>query len=264
MKMLGFFNKKLFLKEELFPLVLSIITLTIVFGFDDGQDKLVLINWIKNFFIVFGLVIISFMFRILIVKYWAFRHDSEMRYKILNITRFGFKHWERFDKKIKEKSFLPSGIPIGIILAYTITLLSLGKWYFTAIGENDITINRNARAGRKHIDLATYEDAIIQLSAPFSNVFLVVLGTAIGAVFLIDVSMFIKMNLFLALFSMIPFSRLEGAKIFFGSRNLYVFGLAVIVLGFLFKNFGIVGAVLLSLIMAAVITGAYYFNWEND
>lgn len=250
--------QRLFNKKELFALGISVFILSLVFGFNDGAKSFILTNWIKNFVIIFLLVLVSFLFRELVIKYWAYRHDSKVDYRLWVVNRFGFKKWERFDR-----SGLKRGVPLGVIIAFIVTVLSNGLLYFCAVGENEVIVNKKARTGRKQIELNNYEDAIIQLSAVFANVFLMVLGMSVFSWFGFDTSMFIKINFFIAVFAMIPLSRLEGAKIFFGSRNLYVFALATIIMAFLLKGLGVIAGLALAVLIAAVIAGAYYFKWEN-
>lgn len=251
---------KIINKKEIGAIVLTVLVLGIVFGFDDNTKSFVFSYWIKNFLFVLGLVVISLLINILVVKYFAYRHDCISEYKIWTVKRFGFKRWERFDGTGTGKAL--KGIPFGIMLAFLFTLLTNGLLYFTAIGEHDITIKKTARTGRKHLELGGYEEAIIQLAGPLTHIALMILGMALGLAFKANIGMFVTINFFMALFLMLPFSSLAGAKIFFGSRNLYVFGLLVIILAYILKGAGFIGAIVLTLLLAALLTGAYYFLWE--
>lgn len=248
-------------KKEGIAFLVSVLILSFVFGFDDGSKTFVLQNWLRNFFIIVFMVAVSLLVHVLIIKYFAYRHQCGSEYRIWYITRFGFKKSERFDKTGTARAL--KGVPLGALLAVILAFLTNGLLYFTAIFDNEVSVNKTQRVGRKPSELTEYEEAIIQLSGPLANIALMVIGIAIGSLFKFDSGMFVTINFFIALFCMLPFSSLAGAKIFFGSRNLYVFGLMLIILSYILKDVGLIGAVILTMVLAVLLTGAYYFLWEN-
>lgn len=253
--------KNIFNSKEGIALLTSVLILGFVFGFDDGSKTFIFQDWLRNFFIVAFFVAFSLLAHVLAVKYFAYRHNCSSEYRIWYITRFGFRKWERFDRSPTGKAL--KGVPLGAFLAVILVFLTNGLLYFTAIFDNEITANKTHRVGRKYAELTEYEEAIIQLSGPLANIALMVLGIAAGSLFKLDFGMFVTINFFIALFCMLPFSSLAGAKIFFGSRNLYVFGLMLIILSYILKGIGLIGAIILTIVLAALLTGAYYFLWEN-
>lgn len=253
------FFKKLFTKQEGYAFLICVLMISFGFGFDDGATTFVLLNWIKNFFMVILLVAVSLFFHIFLQKYFAYRHDCTLEFKLWFIKRFGFRKWQRADRENPNAR----GIPMGLMLSFFFTIMSNGKLPFTAVGISDVTVNRTARSGRKTIDLGNYEEALIQIAGPMANIALLIIGLYLGKLFGFDASKFVMINFFMALFCMLPFSSLEGAKIFFGSRNLYVFGLIMIILAFVLKGTGIFGATILTILLSFLLTGAYYYKWEN-
>ena len=248
-------------KNEIYAFLISVFILSFGFGFDDGAKTFVFQNWLNNFFMVVFLVAISLLFFILVQKYFAYRHSANLEYKLWFVTRFGFKKNQNVGKDSSGRTL--KGIPLGLILSLFFTIMSSGKLPFTAVGISDVTVNRAARTGRKHIDLANYEEALIQLAGPLTNVGLIIIGVFVGNLFAVDVTKFAMINFLMAIFAMLPFSALPGAKIFFGSRSLYVFGILMIFLSFILKGAGAIGAIILAVLLALLLTGAYNYRWEN-
>ena len=95
------------------------------------------------------------------------------------------------------------------------------------------------------------------------NIVLVAICSILGNLSLgYDFSDFINVNIWIVVFNMIPIPPLDGGKIFFRSRTLYVFGVGFIVLSFLLRSLGLLGSLGLSAILAFVIMAIYYYRSE--
>src|SRR3989344_4900747 len=141
-----------------------------------------------------------------------------------------YKIWQMeylwFDKKVKLIRPLPFGIIISLILA----VYSKGTFFFTAI---------------------------------VASLFLSIIVLLFGRLTNTDFSRFVNINFYLALFNMIPFSSLDGAKIFFGSLTLYLF-MAIFVIGaFLLIQLNVIIALLVAFLIASVIAIIYFLK-GND
>jgi len=203
----------MFKKREMLHLSFAILVLTIIFGFDDGTKVFVLNNWLMNLLKIFCFVLVSILFRELIIKIFAKRHDAFCEYETWNIKKVWFGGHGNLSK----------GVPFGIILSIILTIGSAGKAFFTAIGIHNFNENKTARLGRKYPTLNYFEEAQIASIGIISSLFLAVFVLLLGSIFDFTTKQFISINFYIALFNMIPFSNLDGAKIFFGSLFLYIF-----------------------------------------
>ncbi|MBI2148727.1 hypothetical protein HYU23_03535 [Candidatus Woesearchaeota archaeon] len=241
--------KKIFAKREEINLLISILVLTFVFGFDDGSKIFVLTNWLLNLIKIFFLVVIAILFRELIIKYFAKRHDATSEYELWRMKKMWFGGGN-----------LTKGFPFGIILALIFTIFSQGKLFFTAIGIHSLTEYKIARLGRKHPTLNYFEEAQIASAGIISSLFLAVAGLLIGRIFGINMNYFVNINFFIALFNMLPFSNLDGAKIFFGSLIMYIFVLVFIIVGFIIIKFTIFFGLILAFLAACIAAFIYFYK----
>lgn len=239
----------MFTKRELLHLLISIFILSFVFGFDDGNKTFVLNYWLSNFFRIFLLIIVAVLFRELVVKLFAKRHDAKSEYEILSVKQVWFN--VKLDK----------GIPFGVLFALVLAIASRGKFFFTAVGRHNFIESKTARVGRKYQSLQYYEEAQIASIGILSSLFLAVLGLLLGRFFDVNMAVFIGINFYIALFNMLPFSDLDGAKIFFGSLLTYIYLLIFLVVAFLLIKTSVVLGILIAFLIASAATIGYYYKW---
>ncbi len=239
----------MFTKEETTNLVISILILGFIFGFDDGNPTFIFGNWLANFFKVVFLVAIALLFRELVLKWVAKGHDALSYYDLWSVKQT----W------IGEK--LSRGYPLGAIIGILISIFSKGKFFFTAVGKHTFIENRLARVGRKYANLQFKEEARIAASGILASLFISILALLLGNIFNINVNAFITINFYLALFNLIPVSELDGAKIFFGSLLTYIFLLVFVVAAFLIIKTSIIFGVLAAFLIASLATLIYYYKW---
>ncbi len=241
----------LFQQKETRLLVLTILLLGLIFGFNDGETVFNPTHFFLNF------VQVTVMAGIGVLVHEV-AHKLVARHKNLEIT-YQFWTLDRMSPAQKIKH----GVPIGIIIALLVTFFSNGTFYFTAIGENRISVDPKKRIGRKWTEVLDYEQALILLSGPIANILLVIVLNAISRFTSYDLTPFMMINLFMAFWTMLPLPGLDGGKIFFGSRNVYFFGLTFLVMGFLLQKTGIFFSIGISLITAIAILILYYYKYEK-
>lgn len=240
----------MFSRKELLALIISVLALAFVFGFDDGALSFVLENWLTNFFGIFLLVGISVLFREAIIKFFARRHETISEYRLWKIHRVWFK---------KE---LEKGIPFGILIAVILAVASAGKFFFTAIGMHNFSENKNARVGRRFQHLQYNEEVKIAAMGILSHLFLAVVAVLLGKILDFNSSIFFGINFYIVLFNMLPISELDGAKIFFGSLLTYIFLAVFIIISFLLVKFSVVLSLAIALLIAFIAMASYYW-WSN-
>lgn len=122
-------------------------------------------------------------------------------------------------KRIKFRKELKSKVPIGIILAVLVYILSRGQIFFAAITSLNITIKKAYRIGKKFTHLTNFESAKIAVVGPLINILLALLASPFNIPL---IKPFITINVAIAISYMLPFPGIDGGTIFFGSKPLYV------------------------------------------
>ncbi len=243
----------MFKLEEIRDLGISIILLGLMFGFDDGAKTFILKDWLINLLKIIFLVAISILIREGVIKLVALSKNVESIYQIWNINRIWFGGYGKIKK----------GIPMGIILAILFIFISKGKFFFTAIGIHELKEKLVARTGNKKIFLEYFEEALIVLSGVITHVLLVVIAILISKSLGINLVNFTKINFYMALFSLLPLSNLDGSKIFFGSIILWLFTLIFVIISFLFLKYGLLLEIIIAFIVAFIGILIYYIKYES-
>lgn len=243
----------MFSKKEIIHLVISIIFLGLIFGFDDGAKNFVLGHWLVNLLGITLIVAISILIKESVMKLVSLSKSLESEYEIWNMHRVWFGSYGKLKK----------GIPAGIILAILFTFMSKGKFFFAAIGVHNFKEKLGARTGRSKIFIEYFEEATIALSGVMTHVFLVIFAVILSKFIARDLTNLVRINFSLALFSLLPFSDLDGAKIFFGSKILYIFSIIFVTISFMFLKFGLLLGVIVAFIVAFLVMLTYYLMYEQ-
>ncbi|MFC1710540.1 hypothetical protein ACFLZJ_00040 [Nanoarchaeota archaeon] len=190
----------------------SIIALTIVLGF-----TLSLLASLEIFLYTALFVLIIILVNTFAKKLASYYLDSQIEVGLWEIKQWGFrKHW-RFKK----------GFPMGIFMPLVTTILSFG-WFNWMAGLVFDVKPKTYRAAKRHelyafSEMTEWHIGLIAAAGVFANLIFAVIG------YLVGLPDFARLNIYYAFFNMIPFSSLDGNKIFFGSLALWSF-LATIVL----------------------------------
>lgn len=169
-----------------------------------------------NSFIDFNKFLYSLVFFAIILtvyvaakKFAAWYVECKEEIKILTFQRYG----------VYERSFLKTPIPMGLILPFALTILSLGwvKWF--AVLESTVE-GTTARAARRH-DIYSYSELTEWHLA-------VVSGAGIFSMFLVAIFSYLlnfpelsRLSIYFAAFNMLPLGKLDGVRVFFGSRPMF-------------------------------------------
>ena len=250
----GFSNSTInFNTHELKLLIISVLIVTFAFAFDDGRSNFSTIHWLLNFLKTFVVVLVAFLIHQIGHKWMAQRYGATTEYRTWGIQRYGFAKRTKCPMRFNffGKGYVLTYIPLGLLLSFFVTLLSLGKGYFLSVERFEIFEEPLRRVGRSFKNIGGYETGIIALGGPLANIFFAAVLQTFSPTFFREV---ILINALIALFSFIPFSDLDGAKIFFGSNFLYIFGFSFSVVFFVLSFFaGGITSVLLSGSFSVVI-----------
>lgn len=215
-------------RREIGYLITVILVLAFVFGFNDGKDTFDLAYWLAHFFKILLIVAISIFIHDFAHDLMAKKYGFISEYRVWGIKRFGFmsqsfpKTINLFGRQVTIQSF-----PLGIVIALAVMLLSNGKAFFSAVSSYGLVIKKTHRLGRQFIEVTDFEEAKIAVAGPIACILLVVVLKMFNGSGAFDEMILI--NSWMAFWDMIPLPGLDGAKVFYGSKPLYVFSFLFII-----------------------------------
>ncbi len=197
-----------------------IIAVSIVIAFALVLKSFSLNNYLISLLLIFLVIIVNIFAK----KIASFFLDSEIEVKLWEMKRWGFKSHHHFKKPV----------PTGVIFPVVITVITAGFLYWMAslVFEVKAKVYRAARRWGLYSfsEMTEWHIGLIAAWGIIANLLFAVLGYITGF------SEFAKLNIYYAFFNIIPFSDLDGNKLFFGSIILWVFltTLVLIALGYVF------------------------------
>ena len=239
--------KKEYLKfsREIKAIIIIILILTIIFGFNDNKPEFILKDWLLNLLYVLILVSMIILFNALGYKLVAKYLGAEIEIKVLNSHVFKGKFRLL---KLYKYVFKP-------VLPVLITLFFNGKFFFTPIGTFDIK-DYNI-FGRKFPKITYFNHGLIAAGGLFFNFILMLIFKLAG----LDKGILISS--WFIVWQLLPFSNLPGAKIFLASRTLYVFSLIFFIGNILLiQSLPVIYAIILSLLVSIILAVIYFYFLE--
>ncbi|MGB9749078.1 MAG: site-2 protease family protein [Candidatus Woesearchaeota archaeon] len=117
----------------------------------------------------------------------------------------------------------------GLLICLLITFLSRGFWFFIAAGSFVIHFMPGHRLGYFRYGLNYFAMGVVALMGPVANILLALVLKILQPYALSGlVHSAIVVNIYFAIFNMLPIPPLDGSKIFFASRAFYFFSLGFI------------------------------------
>jgi Zn-dependent protease len=213
-------------------LILTIIILGFIFSFRDwGIEKFDWVMGLQNFFITLILVAVALA--------------------VHEIAHRAIALWLGY--RSQYKAWL-----LGLVLGLVVAFVSNGTLVFIAAGSLIITHLEIHRLGKAHYELSYKHLGWIAMSAPIANMLFAVLlkSLEMGT----GLSIFHKammINIWIALFDMVPIPPFNGSRTFFGSRFIYIFVLGALIgcaslLAFTSGILAILGAIALGALVLVV------------
>jgi len=196
-------------KREIGAIFLSIIVIAIIVSAFQGLGRFLIC-------LLFAAIII--LVNVLGKKVAAYYLDSQIEFKLWEFERYWFKPKDHFKRPI----------PLGIILALVLGLVSLGYIKFMALMEFDVkpAVYRGVRRfglysfsemSERHIGLIAFWGMI-------ANLIIAIIA------YLINLPELAKLNIYFMAYNIIPISNLDGTKILFGSKLLWVVSVAITII----------------------------------
>lgn len=181
---------------------------------------------------MFGYIALSMLIIILVnvvaKKMMSFYLDSQIKIRLWEWQRYGFKPSAYFKKPF----------PIGAFLPVIIAILTLGniKWLASLVFDVKAKTHRAAkRFGLySYSEMTEYHIGLIAAAGVVANLLMAVIGYLIGFP---EKMQFATLNIYYAFYNMLPLSDLDGNKIFFGSIILWSFLAALTLVGLFYALF---------------------------
>ena len=224
-----------FSKIEIQHILVASLVLGFIFAFKEwgvaSPDALAgLENWLRYFVMaIVALVIHTFGHKVIAAKNYA---QSEFRLWFL---------------QVRKKS-----IPTGILFPVLFSFISNGSWGVPLVETNIVRGIPALRAKKKFKYLTEFETAIIALAGPVLSVLIALIFKAMA---LPGFEKFIVINYMIGLVALIPFSTLDGAKIFAGSKYLYLGAVIFLVTTvLLMQATSLITTIIFAIILAIILT----------
>ena len=213
-------------RNEIISFLISALVLGFVFSFREwGYSSFSLAEGLGNWAAASILSLIALLFHHLGILIIAKKYFCDIEYKLWTTSKKTIVKFSFFLRSIT-RNISPSKFYSGIVLSFLFSIFSNGYIKFAAIGITELTENTSKRLKTKYKYLSEYEQALVHLAGPFANLLLALVLTAINYQ---AFSNLIGINYYLAIFSLLPIGNLDGAKILFGSKLLYIFSIVFLI-----------------------------------
>jgi hypothetical protein len=207
-------------KQSLFSEIITLIIASIILAISYIYP---ILDSLEEFLLIFGGFILIIGINIIIKKIVAYRLEANVTTRFWSIYRFGFA----------EKRHLKKPLPM-IWLSPFLSFFSRGAIAWLPILEFEIT-PRTERIAKRHelyrfAQMTEWHIALIVFAGVISNILLYIILNFFG------MKQFATLSLFYAIWSIIPLSNLDGAKLFFGSRKLWIVSGIITLLAFVWQT----------------------------
>jgi len=224
---------------EIRDLVIAMLVMSFIFGFDDGREIFILFLWVANLIKIFAIVLFSVLLHVSLQKLVA----------LITGHRVEFRLWIY-------------GALIGLLIA----VVSNGRLYFLAAGGILIEHMALHRLGMFRYGINSVHSMIIAFTGPLSNIILALICKLLYLSTGIEVfSIIVTVNIWYAIFSILPIPPLDGSTVFFGGRSTYVLLFSFIIAASIMIAMSSTLVVMLfgSLFLAVLFWFVYYIAIER-
>ena len=241
----------MFSRQELRHVLVTVIFLGLIFGFDDGSTTFDVSSWFL--YLLWALLLSGFFFlvRLGVQKRVGDFYDALVEYRLWFTRRYG----------VAKRQVLRRPIPLGILAALLVTLASAGQLFVTCLGHLYIS-PKLSRLGRGFAEVTEFEESLISFSGVAVHLGFMVLFSWLSIFLGVDFSFALLINSVMLFFLMIPIPPLEGGLMFFGSRHLYVFSVAFCLAAYSLLFVGPLLSLVLGLLIGAGVLLVYHYKWE--
>ena len=228
-----------FEKKEILTLLAAILITAFIFSFSNwGDDAFNAVIGFKNLILMILATSITFFFWSTFQKVYALAEGYEAKFRVW---------WP--------------GLGISLLVAF----ISFGRFAFPLIGGTTNVFNTRYRLGEFRYGYSNQDNAQICFSGIIANL-LLAMFFAVGNYFSPQNYFFPKgiiLNLSMAFFSLLPFPKLNGLTIFFGSRMLYYISIAAVLLFAVLLLSGTAIGLIIALVIALIATISFLMTYSE-
>ncbi|MEK6868327.1 MAG: hypothetical protein AABX98_05900 [Nanoarchaeota archaeon] len=226
-----------FSPREMRDLFIAMTVITLAFAYDDGSESFQLGHWIFNYLKIFFIVAIAFFF-----------HESA--HKIMGLSlgiRTEYKLWT-----------------LGTYITLICTFLFQGKIYILLTGGVAFYHMTIQRLGHFRYGLNLLSCGLVGAMGPIANLVMATFWEtlALNGIMTDFFHQMTFINLYYAVFSMLPLPNLDGISLFFASRMNYVFFFSIFLSYIVLFVIGVY-SLIWALLLAGVIWGLYWYYVEQ-
>ncbi|MDA3836957.1 MAG: hypothetical protein PF542_05010 [Nanoarchaeota archaeon] len=208
-------------KKELFAILSTTLVLATVIS--------LLETW-TIFFITAGIVLAVILINVIAKKIMGYMFQAEVEVSLWEFKRMIYynpikktMHGHKPHHQMRNK------FPAGFFMPLIIKFLSVGliNWMACLTFDVKATVHRAARKWEvfQYSQVTEQEMAWIAFMGIIANIFFAIIG------YMINAPLFAKLNLTYAFFSSIPLGTLDGTKMYFGRRGLWVTAMVITSMG---------------------------------
>jgi hypothetical protein len=227
--------------EEIKGLIISVLVLAFIWAYNDGNETFNFIRWFRNYILAFLMMGIALFVNISAQKIMGIKYGFYVEYKVwLNGLIAGII------VTLLTNGFFPLLIPGGIVLMHLSRL----------------------RIGEFRYGLNLVESSYTVIAGSYSNFLIAMFVKALVWQFIgIEskiVDDFFKINLLLAVYMLLPINPLPGIIAFIGSKFVYVFTFAILLMYILLIVIFDFYSLIWGGILGTIIYAIYYWTVEKD
>jgi len=172
--------------------------------------------------LIFSIIIFIYIFS---KKITAAYFNAEEETQIWSIERYGFKKHKYFSKEV----------PMGIIMPIVFLVLTLGSFPWYASFQSEIRPGKYKQIKKEgllsFVEMSENDFALISAAGVVSTLILAFFA------YLVNMPLISKIAIQFAFFNMLPISNLDGSKIFFGNRGLWLILAAITLIALAYSFF---------------------------
>ncbi|MBS3172241.1 hypothetical protein J4438_01505 [Candidatus Woesearchaeota archaeon] len=210
-------KEKIIDSKEIISLIIGSLVLGFIFSFKEwGYGSVNIDLGLSNLIRATILSLIVLSIYQLSHKLIAKKFELNSRFTIWSMKRF----WFTKSSKVNETKLFGmkiKSIKMGVIIPLLFAFLTNGILKFATVGSSEISQRKGRNVGREYKHISEYEEALIFLVGPLTCLLMALIFKQFPGF-----DKLVEISYTLAIFSMIPFSGLDGSKIFFGSLPLYI------------------------------------------
>lgn len=154
----------------------------------------------------------------------------------------------------------------GALLTLILVFITNGKLWFLITGGVTVYAMLGHRIGWVRYGLNHFGIGVVSLAGPIANIILAMIFRALHSVYQTELlyTGFI-LNIIWALWQIVPIPPTDGSRMFYGSRMVYMYGLAVVVSGaaLLYSNIPVIITIPSVVVIGWIWWIVYYIVWER-